>query len=69
LSSTVPNTAFKMEPADVGSGSLDWKAILPAGYDVGVRHYYVEQEPPFAGPRIAAVRADYRYLDRLAVPG
>jgi sugar phosphate isomerase/epimerase len=63
--STVPNTAFKMDPADVGSGTLDWKAILPVGYDVGVRHYYVEQEPPFAGPRMDAVRADYEYLAQL----
>ncbi len=64
--STTPNHAFKMAPADVGSGSLDWKTILPAGYDVGVRYYYVEQEPPFAGPRMDAARADYEYLARVA---
>lgn len=64
--STVSNNAFRMNPADVGSGSLDWKAILPAGYDAGVRYYYVEQEPPFAGPRLDAARADYEYLARLA---
>lgn len=64
--STVPNDAFRMDPADVGSGTLDWKAILPAGYDAGVRHYYVEQEPPFAEPRLDAARADYEYLARLA---
>ncbi|HEY2037405.1 MAG TPA: sugar phosphate isomerase/epimerase [Steroidobacteraceae bacterium] len=63
--STVPNNAFKMDPADVGAGMLDWKAILPAGYEVGVRHYYVEQEPPFAGPWMEAVRADYEYLAQL----
>jgi sugar phosphate isomerase/epimerase len=66
--STVPNNAFRMDPADVGSGSLDWKAILPAGYDAGVRYYYVEQEPPFPGPRLQAARADYEYLARLTVP-
>lgn len=60
--STVPNNAFKMDPADVGSGTLDWKSILPVGYEAGVRHYYVEQEPPFAGPRMEAARADYEYL-------
>jgi sugar phosphate isomerase/epimerase len=64
--STVPNNAFRMHPADVGSGTLDWKAILPAGYEAGVRCYYVEQEPPFAGPRIDAARTDYEYLARLA---
>ena len=64
--STVPNSAFQMDPADVGSGSLDWKRILPVGYEAGVRYYYVEQEPPFAGPRMDAARADYEYLARLA---
>ncbi len=63
--STVPNNAFRMDPADVGSGALDWKAILPVGYDAGVRYYYVEQEPPFAEPRMQAARTDYQYLARL----
>jgi sugar phosphate isomerase/epimerase len=65
-SSTAPNNAFKMDPADVGSGTLGWKAILPAGYEVGVRYYYVEQEPPFTEPRMDAARADYEYLAGLA---
>jgi len=64
--STVPNTAFRMDPADVGSGTLDWAKILPVAYDVGVRYYYVEQEPPFAEPRMDAARTDYAYLARLA---
>ena len=64
--STVPNNAFRMDPADVGSGALDWKSILPAGYAAGVRDYYVEQEAPFAGPRMDAARTDYGYLARLA---
>jgi sugar phosphate isomerase/epimerase len=64
--STVPNNGFRMDPADVGSGVLDWKSILSAGYEAGVRKYYVEQEPPFAGPRMDAARADYEYLARLA---
>ena len=64
--STVPNNAFRMDPADVGAGTLDWKTILRAGYDVGVRYYYVEQEPPFAEPRMDAARTDYQYLARLA---
>ena len=63
--STVPNNAAKMDPADVGSGILDWKTILPAAYDAGVRYYYIEQEPPFAEPRMDAVRTGYRYLAQL----
>jgi len=63
--STIPNTAFTMSPSDVGSGSLDWKAILPVAYRAGVRDFYVEQEPPFTGPRMDAARADYAYLAAL----
>ena len=64
--STVPNNGFRMDPADVGAGVLDWKSILAAGYEAGVRYYYVEQEPPFAGPRMDAARADYDYLAGVA---
>ncbi|OYW25562.1 MAG: hypothetical protein B7Z44_18600, partial [Caulobacter sp. 12-67-6] len=31
---TQPNIALKMDPSDVGSGRLDWKAILPAAHDI-----------------------------------
>ena len=64
--STIPNNALRMDPADVGAGALDWKAILPVAYQVGVRYYYVEQEPPFAEPRMQAARTDYEYLARLS---
>lgn len=53
---------MRNDPADV-----DWKRILPLGYEAGVRYFYVEQEPPFAGPRMEAARTDYRYLARLTV--
>lgn len=66
--STVPNHDFRMDPADVGAGSLDWRALLPAGYEAGVRYYYVEQEPPFPASRLDAARADYEYLARLTAP-
>lgn len=59
------NFALAMRPAEVGSGTLDWAAILPAAYDAGVRHFYVEQEPPFAIPRIEAARRSYGFLSQL----
>lgn len=59
------NFALSMKPAEVGSGTLDWAKILPAAYDAGVRHFYVEQEPPFAIPRIEAARKSYAYLAQL----
>jgi sugar phosphate isomerase/epimerase len=59
------NFALAMKPAEVGAGTLDWKAILPAAYDAGVRHFYVEQEPPFTIPRIEAARRSHDFLAQL----
>jgi sugar phosphate isomerase/epimerase len=59
------NFALSMKPAEVGSGMLDWASILPAAYDAGVRHFYVEQEPPFAMPRIEAARKSFGFLSQL----
>lgn len=59
------NYALAMKPAEVGAGTLDWKRILPAAHAAGVRHFYVEQEPPFAIPRMEAVARSYRFLSQL----
>ena len=56
------NYALAMKSAEVGSGVLDWARILPAALAAGVEHFYVEQEPPFAIPRIEAARKSYDYL-------
>jgi sugar phosphate isomerase/epimerase len=65
--STVPNIALKMDPADIGSGKLDWKAIMPAAYTAGVRNFFLEQEPPFDKPRVEAAEIGYKYLSSLVV--
>ncbi len=63
--STVANYAMKQDPAEVGSGTIDWSRILPVARASGVRRYYIEQEPPFAGPRMAAIAKSYAYLKAL----
>lgn len=63
--STVPNFAARQDPTEVGSGTIDWNAVLPAAYAAGVRGYHVEQEPPFAGPRLDAVARSYAFLSAL----
>jgi sugar phosphate isomerase/epimerase len=62
---TTPNIALKMDPSDVGSGKLDWKAILPAAHAAGVRNYFLEQEAPFDKPRVEAAENGYRFLSTL----
>lgn len=59
------NFTIAMNPTEVGSGTQPWARLLPAAYDAGVRHFYVEQEPPFAIPRIEAARRSYTYLAAL----
>ena len=63
---TKPNYVLSMDPTEVGSGVLPWKTLLPAAYAAGVRGFYVEQEPPFARPRIEAARICHDYLAGLA---
>lgn len=62
LKAVKPNFAFQMDPAEIGSGVLDWKRLLPAAWDAGVRQFYVEQEPPFTRPRLEAAKIDHDYL-------
>lgn len=59
------NTELRMDPTEVGSGRIDWRRLLPGAYAAGVRHFYVEQEPPFARPRIEAAKLSYDFLAKL----
>jgi sugar phosphate isomerase/epimerase len=56
------NYGMEMHPTEVGSGTLDWKKLLPAAYDAGARLFYIEQEPPFTMERIESARRGYQYL-------
>ncbi|HWJ55811.1 MAG TPA: hypothetical protein VNR90_06320, partial [Vicinamibacterales bacterium] len=58
--SKVAKTAFK----EVGSGSLDFPAILRACKDVGVDHYFVEQDQVPADP-LVSLKQSVTYLRSL----
>lgn len=60
--STQPNFELKQDPTEVGSGKIDWKALLPAAYDAGIRGFYYEQEPPFAHTRLESAKISFDYL-------
>jgi len=64
-SGTETNYRFGMNPNEVGSGKLGWRKILPVAHQMGVQHFLVEQEPPFAIPRIDAARKSFEFLSRL----
>ena len=59
---TVPATAF----AEVGSGTLDFKAILAAASDAGIEHTFVEQDQTPGDP-LESIKKSYAYLSGLRV--
>ena len=62
---TKPNFAFQQDPTEVGSGTIDWKRLLPASYAAGIRDFFVEQEAPFAKPRLESIKVSFDYLNTL----
>ena len=62
---TKPNFELKQDPTEVGGGMIDWKRLLPAAYDAGVRGFYYEQEPPFAHARLESAKISYDYLSKV----
>jgi sugar phosphate isomerase/epimerase len=60
--STKANFGLQMDPTEVGSGAIDWRRLLPAAHAAGVRHFFFEQEPPFARSRIEAARISHDFL-------
>jgi sugar phosphate isomerase/epimerase len=53
-------------PTELGRGSIDLKPIVKAGLRAGVKHMFVEQEPPFTEvPAMEAAAIDYRVLKSL----
>lgn len=60
--STDSNHAMRMDPAEVGSGRIDWRRLLPIAFASGVRKFYVEQEPPFTRDRFESIEISHRFL-------
>ena len=65
LATTKPNFVLQQDPTEVGSGIIDWKKLLPAAYAAGIRDFFVEQEAPFARPRLESIKVSFDYLNGL----
>ncbi len=59
------NTAMTVTTTEVGSDIIDWKRVLGAAVAAGVRHFAVEQEPPYPIPEIESARRSFGYLSGL----
>lgn len=62
---TKPNFELRQDPTEVGSGMIDWKRLLPAAYEAGIRGFYYEQEPPFAYARLESAKISFDYLAKV----
>lgn len=51
------------EMADVGAGTTNWTAMIPAGKRAGVKHFFVEHDEP-KNP-LESIDRSYRYLRSL----
>jgi sugar phosphate isomerase/epimerase len=56
----VPRTAFK----EIGSGVLDFPAILKAAPGAGVKHYFVEQDQTPGDP-LDSLKKSIDYLNSI----
>jgi sugar phosphate isomerase/epimerase len=63
--STKTNFVLQQDPTEVGGGMIDWKRLLPAAYEAGVRGFYYEQEAPFAHTRLESARISFDYLAKV----
>lgn len=61
------NFALETKPTVAGTGVVDWPAVLRAAWSAGVQHAYVEQEPPFAIPRMEAARQSAAFFRALMI--
>ena len=59
------NYHMQQKPTEVGSGTMNWPAILKTAQSTGVRNFFVEQEPPFTGARIDSLHKSLSYLRKL----
>ena len=57
----MPRTAFK----EVGSGVMDWPAVLRAAAAANVAHYFVEQDQTPGDP-VDSLRRSFEYLSKLS---
>lgn len=62
---TRPNFELRLDPTEIGSGMIDWKTLLPAAYEAGIRGFYYEQEAPFAYPRLESARISFDHLAKV----
>ena len=47
---------------EIGHGMIDWKPVFAAAQELGVKNYFVEQEPPFLKPAIDSLKDSRAFI-------
>ena len=47
---------------EIGHGMIDWKPVFAAAQELGVKNYFVEQEPPFLKPAIESLKDSRAFI-------
>ena len=50
---------------EIGKGFIDWKSAFAAAQELGVKGYFVEQEPPFLKPAIESLKDSRAFIATL----
>jgi sugar phosphate isomerase/epimerase len=61
------NTDMQIEGTEAGKGRIDWRAVLTQAAAGGVKHLYVELDPPYAIEALQSIRISRDYLNSLAL--
>jgi len=51
--------------AEIGKGSIDFKAIFAKAKIAGMKHYFVEQETNYIPNPLESIKTSYNYVDKL----
>jgi sugar phosphate isomerase/epimerase len=73
VATSKPSLSFaqseRPQGTELGRGHIDYRPILKAAAQAGLKDYYVEQESPYPDMKpLEATRVDYEYLRSLRVP-
>jgi sugar phosphate isomerase/epimerase len=47
---------------EIGKGMIDWKPVFAAAQELGVKNYFIEQEPPYLKPVIESLTESRAYI-------
>jgi sugar phosphate isomerase/epimerase len=60
-----PAAAVGYRSVEVGQGLIDWHGVFAAAHEIGVKGYFIEQEPPFMRPALQSLAISHDYVSKL----